>query len=84
LVRGVVVDLTRRLNLCFDSLGFTDGSNPELQHVKAIQQPDAVIETKEKSPAQAESNPNSFDLCFSRCREYTDRTKEQCFDACNK
>ncbi len=84
LERGVVVDLTRRLNLCFDSLGFTDGSSPESLHVKVIPQPDAVIETKGKSPAQTESAPNSFDLCFSRCRQYTDRTKEQCFDACNK
>jgi hypothetical protein len=25
-----------------------------------------------------------FDACFSRCQRYTDRTKEQCFDACNK
>ncbi len=84
LERGVVVDLTRRLNLCFDSLGFTNGSNPELQHVKVIQQPEAVLEPKEKTPVQAGSTPNSFDLCFSRCRQYTDRTKEQCFDACNK
>jgi hypothetical protein len=82
--RGVIVDLTRRLNLCFDSLGFTNGSNPELQHVEVIPQPDAVIESKEKSPVQAGSPPNSFDQCFSRCRQYTDRTKEQCFDACNK
>ena len=84
LVRGVVVDLARRLNLCFDSLGFTDGSNPASQHVTVIPQPDAVSETQEKSPAQTESTPNSFDLCFSRCRQYTDRSKEQCFDACNK
>jgi hypothetical protein len=82
--RGVIVDLTRRLNLCFDSLGFTNGSNPELQHVKVIQQPEAVLEPKEKTPVQAGSTANSFDLCFSRCRQYTDRTKEQCFDACNK
>ncbi|HEY8888457.1 MAG TPA: hypothetical protein VIM35_08205 [Gallionella sp.] len=82
--RGVIVDLARRLNLCFDSLGFTNGSNPELQHVDVIPQPDAVIEPKEKSPVQAGSPPNSFDQCFSRCRQYTDRTKEQCFDACNK
>jgi len=27
--------------------------------------------------------PN-FDQCFARCQEYTSRTKEQCFDACNK
>jgi hypothetical protein len=82
--RGVVIDLARRLNLCFDSLGFINGANPELQHVKIIPPPDAVIESKENPPVQAGSTPNSFDLCFSRCRQYTDRTKEQCFDACNK
>jgi hypothetical protein len=82
--RGAVIDLARRLNLCFDSLGFTNGSIPELQHVKVNLQPDAVIEPGEKPPVQAESTPNSFDSCFSRCRQYTDRTKEQCFDACNK
>lgn len=26
----------------------------------------------------------SFDQCFARCQQYTDRTKDQCFDACNK
>ncbi len=25
-----------------------------------------------------------FDQCFEKCREHTSRTKEQCFDACNK
>ena len=25
-----------------------------------------------------------FDQCFVRCTQYTDRGKEQCFDACNK
>jgi hypothetical protein len=25
-----------------------------------------------------------FDQCFARCTQYTDRGKEQCFDACNK
>jgi hypothetical protein len=27
------------------------------------------------------SQPN-FEQCFSRCQQYTNRTKEQCFDAC--
>ena len=26
----------------------------------------------------------SFDQCFARCQELTDRTKDQCFDVCNK
>jgi hypothetical protein len=84
LASGVIVDLTRRLNLCFDSLGFTNGANPESQHVQVIPQPKAAVESREKPPVQAGSATNSFDLCFSRCRQYTDRTKEQCFDACNK
>ena len=25
-----------------------------------------------------------FDQCFQRCTQFTERTKEQCFDACNK
>ena len=26
----------------------------------------------------------SFDACFARCREHTQRSSDQCFDACNK
>ena len=26
----------------------------------------------------------SFDECFARCRQYTGRSNEQCFDACNR
>jgi hypothetical protein len=33
------------------------------------------------APVEADA---SFDRCFSRCRRYTDRTKEQCFDVCSK
>lgn len=80
----VIVDLARRLNLCFDSLGFVDGSGPEVQHINVVPQTNVVIEPTEKPPAQAAPTTNSFDQCFSRCRQYTDRTKEQCFDACSK
>jgi hypothetical protein len=81
---GVIVDLTRRLNLCFDSLGFAGKAEPEMQRITVVPQPDAVIEPTGKSPAQSAPTTNSFDQCFSRCRQYTDRTKEQCFDSCNK
>jgi hypothetical protein len=30
------------------------------------------------------SSSKVFDQCFARCQQYTSRTKEQCFDACNK
>ena len=80
----VMADLTEWLNLCFDSLGFVDKSHPEAQQVHVVPQANVVIEPPAKSPVQAAPATNSFDQCFSRCRQYTDRTKEQCFDACNK
>ena len=80
--RGVIVDLARRLNLCLDDLGFVEGSNPETRHILVAPQPDAVSEPK--PAALAAPAQDSFDQCFSRCRQYTDRTKDQCFDACNK
>ncbi|MGA7596080.1 MAG: hypothetical protein WCA64_12880 [Gallionella sp.] len=80
--RGVIVDLARRLNLCLDDLGFIEGSNPETRHILVAPQPAEVSEPK--AAVQAAPAANSFDQCFSRCRQYTDRTKDQCFDACNK
>jgi hypothetical protein len=88
----VIVEATRKINLCFDSLGFVDKSGPEAQHINVVPIPGVLIESTEKSPVQAAPTTSSqtvpttssFDQCFSRCRQYTDRTKEQCFDACNK
>jgi hypothetical protein len=36
------------------------------------------------APAAAPVNGQSFDQCFARCQQYTDRSKDQCFDPCNK
>ena len=36
------------------------------------------------APTAAPATKQSFDQCFARCQQYTDRTKDQCFDACNK
>jgi hypothetical protein len=80
----VIADLSNRLNLCFDTLGFVDGSDPETQHVNVVVQPPAVTGADEKSSGQATPAADLFEQCFSRCRQYTDRSKEQCFDACNK
>jgi hypothetical protein len=33
------------------------------------------------APVDTDAN---FDRCFKRCRQYTDRSKEQCFDVCSK
>jgi hypothetical protein len=34
--------------------------------------------------APAPAPGKDFDACFERCQKLTDRTKNQCFDACNK
>jgi len=78
----VIADLSNRLNLCFDTLGFVDGSDPETQHVNVVVQPPAAKGSDEKSPGHAMPAADTFEQCFSRCRQYTDRSKEQCFDAC--
>ena len=33
---------------------------------------------------QAAAASAPFDQCFARCTQLTERTKEQCFDSCNK
>lgn len=35
-------------------------------------------------PADALGDADGFDRCFQRCRSYTERSKEQCFDACKR
>jgi hypothetical protein len=81
----VVADLSRRLNLCFDSLGFSGKSVPPPENIKAVPQSGTENQPEEKPAGQtAPLTGDSFDRCFRRCRQYTDRTKAQCFDACNK
>jgi len=36
------------------------------------------------APAAPVPTKQSFDQCFARCLQYTDRTKDQCFDTCNR
>lgn len=78
--RELVFDLARRLNLGFDKLGFVGGPGPEDQHIFVVP-PAAVIEPAETAPV---TSADKFEQCFARCRQYTERSKEQCFDACNK
>jgi hypothetical protein len=56
------------------------------QNVAALESRAANIQCSAAfSNAPVPNSPSSsFDQCFTRCRQYTDRTKEQCFDACNK
>lgn len=81
--REVLLDLNRRLNLGFDALGFIDASHPETQHVNFVPPASAPPEPRVTPASQSAPVVNLFDQCFARCRQYTDRTKEQCFDVCN-
>jgi len=54
-----------------------------LAHQDATQRNMAVLQSRAQAiSCQAETG--SFDACFARCRQTTERSKEQCFDACNK
>jgi hypothetical protein len=44
----------------------------------------AVLQARAQALNCNQARAGSFDDCFSRCRQYTERTREQCFDACNK
>ena len=45
----------------------------------------AVLHARSQAIAcQAAAPSRSFDQCFARCTQYTGRTKDQCFDSCNK
>jgi len=56
---------------CLLERGWTEGPPPAGSAI-----PQAVAD----EPGTA--RPMPFDQCFERCRELTDRTSEQCFDAC--
>jgi hypothetical protein len=69
-------------------------SFPELalQHQAAAQRNMAVLESRAANincaaalpvPASGQGGL-SFDACFARCKQYTERSNEQCFDACNR
>jgi len=45
----------------------------------------AVLQSRSSQiGCQALASNAPFEQCFSRCTTYTERSKEQCFDACNK
>ena len=42
---------------------------------------DEVPDEQEK-PAEAHKSGDYIDMCMAKCKQYTSRTPEQCFDAC--
>ncbi|HET7362786.1 MAG TPA: hypothetical protein VFJ70_04345 [Burkholderiales bacterium] len=56
-----------------------------LAHQDAAQRNVAVLQSRaQQIGCQPASSGMSFDACFARCREHTQRSSDQCFDACNK
>ena len=45
----------------------------------------AVLQSRSQAiSCQTAAASAPFDQCFARCTQYTSRTKEQCFDSCNR
>jgi hypothetical protein len=45
----------------------------------------AVLQSRAQAiSCQPPAAATSFDQCFARCTQYTSRSKDQCFDACNR
>ena len=44
----------------------------------------AVLTSRSQQIGCSIAASSPFEQCFARCTQYTDRGKEQCFDACNK
>ena len=56
-----------------------------LAYQDATQRNMAVLQSRAQAiSCQAAATSAPFDQCFARCRQFTDRTKEQCFDSCSK
>ncbi len=56
-----------------------------LAHQDAAQRNMAVLQSRAQQIGCQPASPGmSFDACFARCRERTQRSSDQCFDACNK
>ncbi|GAB1233845.1 hypothetical protein [Ferrigenium sp. UT5] len=79
----VLADLATRLNLAFDSLGFTDKTGAAEQHIPIAPLAPVAAEAPKNTAPQTGPDTDAFGQCFARCRQYTDRSKEQCFDTCN-
>jgi hypothetical protein len=53
-----------------------------LAHQDAAQRNMAVLQSRAQA-INCQAGGLAFDECFARCTQYTQRSKEQCFDSCN-
>ena len=56
-----------------------------LAYQDATQRNMAVLQSRAQAiSCQTAAAGVPFDQCFARCTQYTNRSKDQCFDACNR
>ena len=53
-----------------------------LAHQDAAQRNMVVLQSRAQA-IQCQAGGGAFDECFARCRSNTDRSRDQCFDACH-
>jgi len=81
----IATSLERQKSLASYVAGTSTYPELALAHQDAAQRNMAVLQSRAQSiSCQAGGGGSSFDECFARCTQYTQRSKDQCFDACNK
>ena len=80
----IATSLDRQKSLASYVAGTSTYPELALAHQDVAQRNMAVLQSRAQSINCQASAGSSFDECFARCTQYTQRSKEQCFDACNK
>jgi hypothetical protein len=72
-------ETSRYVERCLEARGWTRGGQ-----ARPAAAPPPESSPSPPSPPSPPASPAamSFDECFERCRELTDRSKEACFDVC--
>ncbi len=72
---------SRFITRCLEERGWKKNAKRPPPSAALVQRPRSAAPAA-AAPAPAADPGMSFDQCFERCRELTDRSKEQCFDVC--
>ena len=80
----IATSLERQKSLASYVAGTSTYPELALAHQDAAQRNMAVLQSRAHAINCQAGGASSFDACFARCTQYTQRSKEQCFDACNK
>jgi hypothetical protein len=80
----IATSLDRQKSLASYVAGTSTYPELALAHQDVAQRNMAVLQSRAQTINCQASGGSSFDECFARCTQYTQRSKDQCFDACNK